>query len=181
MHIPQSRLRVSYVLGIGIVCLTLCVAFAWELSKGGRAGQQNASADIFVLGEAEVLVEIADTPDERRIGLSGRPSLAEGTGMFFVFDTVGMHSIWMPDMHFAIDVVWLDEDLDVVHIAEHITPASYPTAFSPTTPARYVLEVPAGFVERHGTQRGTSGVFKAGIPVSSSGTTWSEHDDVTEG
>ena len=42
-----------------------------------------------VIGDVVLPVELAITPEERRQGLSDRPSLAPGTGMLFVFESDG--------------------------------------------------------------------------------------------
>ena len=92
-------------------------------------------------------VEIAQTPEQQRIGLSHRTKLAEGHGMLFIFNTDDTHSIWMKDMHFPIDIIWIDNTMKVIHIEQNIAPDTYPHSFTPPTPARYVLEVPAGYTK----------------------------------
>ena len=99
------------------------------------------------IGEVEFSVHVADTPALRTLGLSGRDSLARGTGLFFVFDEPGMHGFWMKDMNFAIDIVWITEDLYVDSITRGAHPDSFPQVFYPASPVVYVLEVPAGDAE----------------------------------
>jgi len=101
-------------------------------------------------GETPVFIEIADDQDERIKGLSGRSELKYGEGMLFIFDNEKYHGIWMKDMNFAIDIIWLDENLQVVSIKENATPESYPESFKPERKALYVLEVPSGFVKKEG-------------------------------
>ena len=97
------------------------------------------------IGDTVLRVEVARTEEQLTTGLSRRRSLKEGTGMLFIFDTEGAHAIWMKDMRFPLDIVWIDENGKVVHIAEDVSPDTYPQSFSSPTPARYVLEVPAGY------------------------------------
>lgn len=118
-----------------------------------------APAAVLVLGSTTIAVEVADTPEERRQGLSGRNELPWGSGLFFVFDESGSHGIWMPDMQYAIDVLWLDESMQVVHIVEDMRPESYPEVFRSPAPARYVLEVPAGYVASEGIERSMEAVL----------------------
>jgi uncharacterized protein len=99
-----------------------------------------------VVGERVTLtVELARTPDEKVRGLSGRPGLKPGHGMLFVFDRPQPISIWMKDMRFSLDIVWIREGR-IVHIEKQAPP------LPPTGPERIytatadlVLEVPAGF------------------------------------
>ena len=60
----------------------------------------------------------------------------------------------MPNMRFAIDIVWIDADRRIVSIAHRVPPESYPTTYSPSAPALYVLEVPSGTAERYGWKTG---------------------------
>jgi uncharacterized membrane protein (UPF0127 family) len=94
-------------------------------------------------------LEYADTPALRAQGLSGRESLPESVGLFFVFEESGLHGFWMKDMRFAIDMIWLDEAGVVVGLKEGATPASYPEVFYPEHPAHFVLEANVGFIARH--------------------------------
>ena len=143
--------RVLLVVGV----LVLVGIAGWAFWGGGVQERQTVSSAaietaVLSLGASEVVVEVADTSETRRRGLSGREELPWGTGLFFVFDEPGEHGIWMPDMNFAIDVLWLDSDMRVVHIVEHMSPESYPEVFRSPVPALYVLEVPAGYVAAEG-------------------------------
>jgi uncharacterized membrane protein (UPF0127 family) len=42
----------------------------------------------------------------------------------------------------------------VVHLEKSLSPDSYPQSFTPHSPARYVLEVRAGFADQHDIQIG---------------------------
>ncbi len=101
------------------------------------------------LNDRIIRVEIADTPEERERGLSGKGGLAEDEGMLFVFDSDGRYAFWMKDMKFAIDILWISHDGAIVHIEKGVAPETYPHTFAPRREARYVVELPAGFVEKH--------------------------------
>jgi len=107
------------------------------------------------LGVLPLKVEIVSTDEGKRQGLSGRISLASDQGMLFVFDRPQVHSFWMKDMHFPIDMIWLDENYRVVDVTHDAQPSSYPATFSPKIPAQYVLEVNAGLAESFNVGVGT--------------------------
>lgn len=108
-----------------------------------------------VVGGQSLPVELADTPEKRMRGLSGRESLPENRGMLFVFPEEGIYGFWMKDMRFSIDILWLSSSGEVVHIVESVTPESYPESFTPEKAALYVLELPAGFARIHGVSLGS--------------------------
>lgn len=111
-------------------------------------------AAVVSFGDAEVSVEVAATPDQRAKGLSGREALTSSEGMLFIFERADFHAFYMPDMNFPIDIIWMDDDLRVVDISKDVPPESYPELFTPQEPARYVLEVVAGFADSHGIKTG---------------------------
>lgn len=108
------------------------------------------------LGTTSVEASVADSWPERIQGLSDTPYLPEEVVKFFVFDAPAYHSIWMKDMQYAIDIVWVDAAGQIVHIAKNVSPDTYPETFSPATPALYVIEAAAGFADRHGLTVGTT-------------------------
>ncbi len=99
-------------------------------------------------------IEIANTPKEREQGLSGRPGLGEREGMLFVFEQSDTYQFWMKNMHFPLDIIWLNHKKEIIDISENISPSSYPETVSPTMPARYVLEVNAGLSRAWHLRRG---------------------------
>lgn len=106
------------------------------------------------IGDVSLTVEVADTELARERGLSGRAALKEGTGLLFVFEKDGTWGIWMKDMNFPIDIVWIDASGTVVSVEAEVSPDTYPKAFYPSAPARYVLEVSAGYAAKAGIAEG---------------------------
>lgn len=108
-----------------------------------------------------IYVSVADTVEERQHGLSDITSLPERNGMLFVFDREGSYGFWMKDMLIPLDILWIDDELRVVHIERNVRPDSYPTMFSSPEPARFVLEVNAFFVSTFNIHEGD----KVSIPA----------------
>lgn len=105
--------------------------------------------DIVVLrsGRGTVSVETVVSATARQRGLSGRASMKQGTGMFFVFPQEGVHEMWMKEMLFPLDVVWLDSYMRVVNINWDCRPCRKGgpcSTYSSGAPARYAIELNAG-------------------------------------
>ncbi len=111
------------------------------------------------VGDQTFRLEVADDGLERQKGLSGREKLAEDAGLLFVFEEAGQHCIWMKDMRFSIDIVWLDAGKQVIKVADDISPDTYPVSFCPDMPAKYVIELNAGRAREAGITAGTSLTF----------------------
>jgi uncharacterized membrane protein (UPF0127 family) len=96
-----------------------------------------------------ITVEIADTPETRKQGLSGRDSLSDSEGMLFEFDTTLISNcLVMRDMLISIDMVWMNESREVVTVIPNVSPETYPDVFCPEQPAKYSLELASGNAEK---------------------------------
>lgn len=102
---------------------------------------------------------VADSAPLQSLGLGGRDGLEVGQGMLFIFAQSGIYPFWMKDMHFAIDIIWISADKKIVYMAQDITPSTYPSTFGPSSPVRYVLEVPANFAVHNNFQIGDTVAF----------------------
>lgn len=101
------------------------------------------------INNIEILVEIADTSLKQAKGLSNRNFLKENRGMLFIFEKPNYYSFWMKEMNFPIDIIWIDENWQIVDITENILPQIFPKTFQPERLVKYVLEVKAGFVQKN--------------------------------
>jgi uncharacterized protein len=101
-------------------------------------------------------VIVRDTEELRQKGLSGMKELRDDEAMLFVFDSPNIYGIWMKEMLFSIDIVWLDEKGRIISMEKNASPNSYPKVFYPSAPSQYVLEFNSGTLENIGAQVGDS-------------------------
>ena len=111
------------------------------------------------------VVDVADSYELRRQGLSGRDDLAREVGMWFDMGGTGNATFWMRGMRFPIDIVWISDDLVVTGVAERLpfpkpgtTDSALPT-YSSGVPIRFVLEINAGLAEELGIGEGSVATF----------------------
>jgi hypothetical protein len=99
-------------------------------------------------------VQIADTEPRRVRGLMFQNQLPYNQGMIFVFDKAGVHSLWMLNMQFPLDMIWFDKDGNIIHIEKDIPPCKTALetmtcqSITPNGDALYILEVTSGFVDK---------------------------------
>ena len=107
------------------------------------------------LDDKILVVQIADSDSLRVRGLMFQDELPYNEGMLFVFDESGTRPMWMLNMQFNLDVIWFDENANVVAIEKDVPPckttvevvACRENGVSGDS-AKYVLEVTAGFVDK---------------------------------
>jgi len=120
-----------------------------------NTNSQKQEENMVKINNTEIKVSIADSNDERAKGLSGKTSLEEKEGMFFIFDQKDEKpTFWMKDMIIAIDIIWIDNER-IIQIDKNIkapekgTPDSELTKYSPKESVDYVLEVNSGFSDKY--------------------------------
>lgn len=72
----------------------------------------------------EFTVDIASTPDQMERGLMWRDTLGASAGMLFIYDPVRPASMWMRNTQISLDILYLDEDGEVVKLIAHAQPGS---------------------------------------------------------
>ncbi len=116
-----------------------------------------------VKGDVSVSVEIADSPEEWGRGLMFRESL-DG-GMLFVFPDEKERVFWMKNTKIPLDIIFISSDMRVVSIVTAVPCTEDPCSTYPSkVPAKYVVEVNAGFADKNGITEGTIIDGPAGIP-----------------
>jgi uncharacterized membrane protein (UPF0127 family) len=111
--------------------------------------------EIGLTGAAPVAltVEIASKDGERQKGLMFRKQLADDEGMIFLFATERYNSFWMHNTLIPLDMFFIDSEWNVVGVVENAQPLTDDPRRVPKM-SRYVLEVKAGFAQRHGLGAG---------------------------
>lgn len=163
MNRPSSfswRPATTYVLIGGLVVLLMGVAIASMLSSMKPTTPVQLAGNTYQLW-------VADTEEKRVQGLSGVERLDPNGGLLMKFDSDGQWGIWMKDMKVPLDIIWLDKNKKVVYIVKNAKPElSTDTTFTPKSPARYVIELPAGSVDRSAINQNTIGIFDENDPGS---------------
>src|SRR5574337_781809 len=147
----------------GRVFLGFLISLVWTAQAlGVEVNPPLATGTLVIAGRMTLTVELARTPEEQVRGLSGRPGLKPGYGMLFVYDRPHPVSIWMKDMRFPLDIIWIRGGR-IVAIEKHAPPLSSdgPERIYTAT-ADLVLEVPAGFTDRQKIRVGDS--VQASLP-----------------
>ena len=93
-------------------------------------------------------IEIAQDDSKRQLGLMYRDKLAENQGMLFVFEGDDTRSFWMKNTVLPLDMIFVNSHSQIVTIHKNTTPYSE-QSYTSTKPAQYVVEVNAGYADRH--------------------------------
>lgn len=149
---PKLTLKSIGYAALGTFALGAGALFAFSRGEDSRAHIE--------IGGASLIASIAATPEQRARGLGGIGTLAEDSGMFFLFDRVRKHQMRTQGVRVPLDIFWINNGA-VVDMQEHVpvfdrnVPDALLPVYAPSVPAQYVLETRAGFAGRHGIRKGS--------------------------
>ena len=121
-------------------------------SKEGELKIYKAQSDSIL---ANFDIEFAESDYETQTGLMYRKGMMDKQGMLFIFEDSRLHSFYMKNTEFPIDILFIDDQLKIVTIKENAQPLDE-TGISSVVPIQYVLEVNSGQTEKLGLTVGDS-------------------------
>ncbi len=125
----------------------LLFAQAAALTGDARAGEIALQA-----GGQRLTAELALTEAQQRHGLMGRAWLPANHGMLFVYARPGYRCMWMKDTPIRLSVAFLDDAGTIINLAD--MQALSLDRHCASRPARFALEMTAGWFDRHGLRPG---------------------------
>ena len=149
------------------VATALSMGISVAVSGAAQAGCQPDRVDLRGdWGQASFSIEIADTPDERALGLMHRESMPRGAGMLFVYETPQRASFWMKNTLIPLDIIFADIGGVVTRVHSNAVPGDL-SPIPGGDQVYAVLEINAGLAELYGIEEGTEmrqAVFSDGAP-----------------
>ena len=136
----------------------------YSQTKNDNPSQFNKEGELSFLDQNDKVItgidiEIADDDYQTQRGLMYRRSMKEDRGMLFIFPDEEERSFWMKNTYLALDILYINSSKEIVSIVENVAPKSEESIWS-GAPAKYVVEVVAGFVGMHQIEVGDRFTFK---------------------
>jgi uncharacterized membrane protein (UPF0127 family) len=134
-------------LAIGLIIVLILAGAILAILKSNKTTtcSVNYKHDLTInVNHQTINAEAAINGDQQTRGLGGRTCIQPNEGMLFIFNKEGTYPFWMKDMLFPIDIIWINKEHKVVHVAYSVQPSTYPQSFSNDQPAQYVLEIKDG-------------------------------------
>jgi uncharacterized membrane protein (UPF0127 family) len=119
-------------------------------TKEGELTLKKATNDSIV---AILDIEFANTEYETQTGLMYRKSMQNDRGMLFIFENEIRRSFYMKNTEFALDIIFINSDNEIVSIQKNAKPFDK-SSLPSDAPAKYVLEINAGLSDQWGLEVG---------------------------
>ena len=147
-----KNLKIKDKISISIVLVVLVFVFIQKIFFSNTEVVDNRELTEMMIGDIKVMVEIAETEEEKYKGLSYRESLDGDEGVLFLYKHVGVYEYVMRDMRFDLDFIFI-RDEEVVDIAKNVS-KDYKGIIKGAINYNKVLEVNAGWTDKNGIQLG---------------------------
>ena len=159
----MKQLKYFSVIVILLVVLSACQSKTKAPVKPIEISFTKEADLAFLKGNDTIInldIELAESDYEQQTGLMHRPGMEMTQGMLFVYDDERPRpSFYMKNTQIALDLIYISEDMQVVEINKNTTPYDE-TPIRATQPAKYVLEVNAGFTDKYSITDSVSVSFK---------------------
>ena len=146
MFLLASKMRMASLIA-GLV-----LAIAPLLSQAQGESQTHLARIKLGAGMHLIDTQLAQTPEQRQIGLMWRKDLPQNEGMLFVFEQPSVQCFWMRNTLTALTAAFVEDDGTIVNL-EDMKPQSDDSHCS-TKPVRFVLEMNQGWFKKRGIQAG---------------------------
>lgn len=117
---------------------------SYEFVKQGEVSFMTAKQAFL----ASIDVQLAEDEAERELGLMYRDKLAEHQGMLFIFDEDERRAFWMKNTILSLDMIFVNTQGEIVTIHKYTKPYSE-ESYASTKPAKFVVEVNAGYTDKY--------------------------------
>lgn len=144
---------------IVIILGSLYISFRSDLRQLPIPGPHSSQQRRIKINDVVIKVDVADTPQLRSRGLGGKDSLPLDQSMLFVFPEAKKYQFWMKGVKFPLDMIFI-ADAKIVDIIKNVPTVPNGTndegiiRYQSIIPVNMVLEVNAGFVDRHSIKIG---------------------------
>ena len=139
--------------------LLVVAALAGQTAIAQDAPQTTLPRIKLSAGMHQITAQVAQTPEQRQIGLMFRKEMPQVEGMLFVFEQANQQCFWMKNTLLPLTAAFVAEDGTIVNLAD-MKPQTTDSHCS-AKPVRYVLEMNQGWFDKKGIK---AGAVLSGLP-----------------
>ena len=124
---------------------------AWSLAAAADEPQQLPAIRLNA-GIHNIQAEVAQTPEQRQIGLMHRRTMDTNTGMLFAFEEPATQCFWMKNTLLPLSIAFVADDGTIINL-DDMKPQTLDSHCS-KKPVRFVLEMNKGWFDKRGIKPG---------------------------
>jgi uncharacterized membrane protein (UPF0127 family) len=152
MNRCTSALPLRRLLWVAVLCLSTGLGLPALADESAGQPQMDLARTRLSAGMHQIEVQVAQTPEQRSIGLMHRREMPQHEGMLFVFERPGVQCFWMKNTLLPLTAAFVADDGRIVNLAD-MQPLSEASHCS-DKPVRYVLEMNQGWFAKKRIEAG---------------------------
>ncbi len=131
----------------------LAASLAWaSMTSWSQTPQTQLQRTTLTAGMFQITAQVAQTSEQREIGLMFRPAMPQSEGMLFVFDEPSKQCFWMKNTLLPLTAAFVADDGVIVNLVD-MQPQTTNSHCS-VKPVRFVLEMNQGWFAKKGIKAG---------------------------
>ncbi|MDI9335337.1 MAG: DUF192 domain-containing protein [Cytophagales bacterium] len=123
-----------------------------SLTSLAQTPQMQLQRTMLTAGMFQINVQLAQTPEQREIGLMHRPSMPQSEGMLFIFEEPSKQCFWMKNTLLPLTAAFIADDGTIVNLVDMQPQTTTPHCSA--KPVRFVLEMNQGWFAKKGMKAG---------------------------
>lgn len=153
--------KITVLVPVIVGCVILGVLGLTFIPEGIKNRNLEFSKGTIAINNHSISTEIAETPAERQRWLTFKSEeLPLNSSILLVYDKPDLYSLWLLNIQFNLDLIWLDGDGNIVYIKQDVVPCkntldASQCTYKNTIPAKYVLAATTGFINYHNITKDT--------------------------
>jgi len=151
--LPRSKRSLSASASTASTALVAALLGLWTTATPAQDGPQLALPRVeLTAGMHRIDAQVAQSPQERQIGLMHRKEMPPHEGMLFIFEQPATQCFWMKNTLLPLTAAFVADDGTIVNLAD-MKPQALDSHCS-TQPVRYVLEMNQGWFAKRSIKAG---------------------------
>lgn len=147
--------KITVLVPVIVACVILGVLGLTFVPEDIKNRNIDFSKGTIVINNHSISTEIAETPAERQRWLTFRnEELPLNSALLLVYDKSDLYSVWLLNIQFNLDLIWLDGGGNIVYMKQDALPCkntldAAQCTYKNTKPARYIMAATTGFINYH--------------------------------
>lgn len=134
-----------------VLLLTASLVFA-SAASSAQTPQMQLQRTTLTAGMFQITAQVAQTPEQREVGLMFRSEMPQPEGMLFIFDNPSQQCFWMKNTLLPLTAAFIADDGVIVNLVD-MQPQTL-TSHCSVKPVRFVLEMNQGWFAKKGIKAG---------------------------
>lgn len=156
---PGSETAALFILALAMTMIAGCGSGAAPSAGTSEWESKGPMTPLTLPDGAELRCEMKLRPEDQAEGMMFRPELPPDVCMLFVFRTFEPRAFWMYQTLHPLDIVWLDDNKQIVEMSPNTPPCDSRDArncppYGGSAASVYVVEFRSGTIDAHGLELG---------------------------